>query len=99
MNIRTNLRKARKESTFIIKVSLCGINSPNQYIHAIYFGQTTTHYATKSLFEAEAKFVGPSERLYMIPFDQEHGITTPTTAVAEATNRFEAELDNIAPMR
>lgn len=89
MNVRTNLRNLRKESTYIIKCSLVGAQAANPYIYAEVLGQSSLYHSCELLEQGWAKLIDTEkEEIYLIAHDSAAGITNASLAVQEAVRRF-----------
>lgn len=100
MNIRTNLRTSRPDTTYIVSVCQQGIKTPEPYIYASYIASTTTYFFTE-LVRKRAEALGEINetlKVYAISYDSTKGITSPTKATLEAIRRYQAEIDKSPQM-
>lgn len=89
MNIRTNLRTYKQDTSYIIKISEQGVKTSKPYLYARIVGTATTHYTAMAIMKAEQQTASPEyDSLYNIPHDPEHGITTPAKAIDAALQQY-----------
>lgn len=93
MNIRTNLRTARQESIFIIMVAVKGRDA-SRYIRATWIATATSARAAKLVYDDAERYANEDERVFMIRFDKDAGITTPADAIATAIESIDKSSDN-----
>lgn len=86
MNIRTNLRNARKDTIYVVAVARQGKDS--QYIYAELVGTAQNIYIARAILEAEEKIIDDECRIYSFKQDADNGITNASLAVAKAIELY-----------